>query len=89
MIEILLVAILMYIGVIIYSTTQPKYWYFTYIYVSNGKTFFGGAVSEGNLNVHDTINYLEEQGIDTPIILNYIRISRKEYNKFKEDERSN
>ena len=85
MIEILLVAVLLYVGVILYSSTQTKYWYFTYVYKHNGTTCFGSAVNSGKFNVYNTIRYLEEQGLDTPIIYNCIEISKAEYNNFNND----
>lgn len=85
MIEILLVAVLLYVGVILYSSTKTKYWYFTYVYKHNGTTCFGSAVNSGKFKLYNTIRHLEEQGLDIPIIYNCIEISKAEYNKFNND----
>ena len=87
MIEILLVAVLLYAGVILYSSTKTKYWYFTYVYKHNGTTCFGSAVNRSKFifNIYDTIEHLERQGLGTPIIINCTRISKTEYNNFNND----
>lgn len=85
MIEILIILVLADIVVVLYSSTQTKYWYLTYVYKHNGTTCFESTVTSGKFKVYDTIRHLEEQGLDTPIIYNCIEISKAEYNNFNND----
>ena len=85
MIEILLVAVWLYVGVVIYKEIQIKYWYFTYIYKNSNGIGLGKGIINEELSLYKLTKHLEKKGFDNPIITNFKRVSKYDYDEFNKD----